>query len=214
MRTIAQPLETPRKSKWSASAAWVLVLAATAARGQPSLMPNPTVVDSPAAMDSAMRTYFAGELTESRVFLVVGAGSIAAGVGLLVSGTDARRGASVPLLGIGLLEAVLGLGLQFRTPGQVAALSDTLSRSPQAYAEAERARMRRVNRGFPIYRAVEASLAFAGFALAGTGGVTQSDFALGAGLGLALEATVMLLFDLFAERRGLQYESALLGFRF
>lgn len=158
--------------------------------------------------------YFAGEAVEAWAFGGLGAASIGAGVVLLTRGTDGARGASVPLFAVGLIQLVLGVGLWARTPGQVAALDTQLSASPGEYARSERTRMARVMRGFALYKAVEVGLCFGGIGLAGIGGVTRSDFALGAGLSLAVEALAMLILDFFAEARGTTYEGALLGFRF
>lgn len=178
----------------------LVLLLATAAHAEP--------------MREQMHDYFDGELRESWAFGGMGLVSLGAGAGLLASGGDLRRGMSIPLLVVGLLQLGLGVGLRVRTPCQVAALDEQLARSPGEYATHERERMRRVNRGFPIYTAVEASLFFLGVGLAGAGGIVNSDFALGAGITLALEAAAMLVLDYFAALRGARYEAALLGFRF
>jgi hypothetical protein len=156
-----------------------------------------------------MRTYFQGEAAEAWAFDGLGVASIGSGVLLVTRGTDATRGASVPLFAVGLIQLVLGIGLGARTPGQVAALE-----AQADYAPAERTRMARVMRGFGLYKAIEVGLFFGGVGLAGVGGVAKSDFALGAGLSLGVEALAMLILDFFAEARGRTYESALLGFRF
>ena len=161
-----------------------------------------------------MKTYFAGEAAEAWAFGGLGAASIGSGIFLLTRGNDATRGASAPLFAVGLIQLVLAIGLCVRTPGQVAALEAQLIASPGAYAQAERTRMARVMRGFAVYKAVEVGLFFGGLGLAGIGGVAKSDFALGAGLCLTVEALAMLILDFFAEARGHVYESALLGFRF
>ena len=167
-----------------------------------------------APMQADLRTYFAGESAEAWAFGGLGAASIGAGALLFTRGTDAGRGASVPLFAVGLIQLVLGVGLWARTPAQVASLEAQLAAAPGDYALAERTRMARVMRGFGVYKAVEVGLFFGGLGLAGVGGVAKSDFALGAGLSLTVEALAMLILDFFAEARGHAYESALLGFRF
>lgn len=165
-------------------------------------------------MQTDMRTYFAGESAEAWAFGGLGAASIGSGVVLLTRGDAATSGASVPLFAVGLIQLVLGIGLWARTPAQVVGLESQLAASPEAYALAERTRMARVMRGFAVYKAVEIGLFFGGVGLAGIGGVAKSDFALGAGFSLAVEALAMLILDFFAEARGNAYESALLGFKF
>lgn len=165
-------------------------------------------------MHADLKTYFAGESSEAWAFSGLGVASLGSGVALVTRGTDGARGASVPLFAVGLIQLVLGVGLWLRTPAQVAALEAQLDASPGTYAQAERTRMARVMRGFAAYKAIEVGLFFGGVGLAGAGGVTKSDFALGAGFSLAAEALAMLVLDFFAELRGHTYESALLGFRF
>lgn len=162
----------------------------------------------------ALRTYFAGESAEAWAFGGLGLGSIGAGLALVTRGEQVTSGAAVPLFAVGLIQLVLGIGLWVRTPAQVAGLEAQLTRSPPEYRLAESTRMARVMRGFAVYKAVEVGLFFGGVGLAGVGGVSRSEFALGAGLSLAAEALVMLILDFYAEARGHAYESALLGLRF
>lgn len=165
-------------------------------------------------MNTDMKAYFEGETAESWAFSGLGAVSLGAGAVLLSRGESSSVGASVPLFAVGLIQLALGIGLWIRTPPQVAALEAQLAKSPGEYARAERTRMERVMRGFAVYKAVEVGLFFGGVGLAGVGGVMKSDFALGAGFSLALEALAMLILDFFAEARGRAYETALVGFKF
>lgn len=164
------------------------------------------------ALRGDLKHYFAGESSEAWAFTGLGVGSLGVGAGLFAEGSPRMQGAAVPLFAVGLLQLVLGVGLWIRTPPQVAALDAQLTSNPADVVRAERARMSRVMRGFGLYKATEVALFFGGVGLAGVGGVTRTDFALGAGLSLAAEALVMLLLDFYAEARGHAYEGALLRF--
>ena len=124
------------------------------------------------------------------------------------------HGAAFPLMGIGLLQLALGVGLFVRTPGQVAALAEQLHREPTAFAAGERARMARVNRGFRWYRPVEQAILIGGAGCVLLGGLNHSDVLLGVGLGTFLEAARMLVLDHFADARADVYARRLDAFAF
>jgi hypothetical protein len=176
-----------------------------------------TLAQAPSPVESMrgdMRRYFAGETAEAWAFGGLGVLSVGAGGGLLLGGRDVTRGASVPLFAVGVIQLALAIGLWVRTPPQVAGFEAQLTAAPQAWREEETKRMEGVMRGFAIYKAAEVGLFFGGLALSGAGGVSQSDFALGAGFALAAEALVMLILDFYAEGRGRLYQAALSGFSF
>lgn len=166
------------------------------------------------AMRGDMRRYFAGESAEGWAFGGLGLVSLGSATGLVLGGSDLTRGMSVPLFAVGVIQLGLAIGLFLRTPGQVAGFDAQLGSAPGEYKSGETNRMERVMRGFAIYKAAEVGLFFGGVALSGVGGISRSDFALGAGLTLAAEALVMLILDFYAEGRGRVYQAALAGFRF
>ena len=94
----------------------------------------------------------------------------------------------------------MGAGLYARTDAQVATLRAQLDREPSAFFAAERPRMERVQRNFVWVERVELALLVVGvvLALAGKG----APVAWGVGTGMVVQASVMLAFDLLAERRG------------
>jgi hypothetical protein len=166
------------------------------------------------ATERAMRSYFDGEFQEAFWWGGMGLASVGAGTGFLIGGTPTLRAMSVPLLAFGLVEWVLAIGLWARTPGQVRALAAKLKSDPAGFYAAEGARMRRVNQGFVVYRLAELAIFFGGATLAGIGWTYGASGALGVGLGLALEAALFLLLDLFADQRGAEWERALDAFGF
>jgi hypothetical protein len=166
-------------------------------------------------MASQMEDYLDAERTESRLFVAMGVASIAGGAAALAaSDRDFLRGASFPLMGVGLIQLVVGGTVWWRTESHKAQLRELLITDPGRYVSEESARMKTVNDNFVIYRWTELSLLGAGLATAGTGYALDKDFVTGLGAGLALQSAVMLALDYFAEQRGHEYASQVAGFRF
>jgi hypothetical protein len=170
--------------------------------------------DRVSLMDMQMREYFGGEQSESYVWGAMGAVGVASGIALALQQERVAHGAAFPLMGIGLLQLALGVGLFVRTPGQVSALADQLQRDPSAFAAAERARMTRVNRGFQWYRPVEQAILVGGAGCVVLGGLNHSEVLIGVGLGTFLEAALMLVLDYFADERAAIYARRLDAFAF
>ena len=80
--------------------------------------------------------------------------------------------------------------------------------APSEMLAAETPRMQKVQRNFVVIEVVELALLVVGVALAL--GLKGTPYRSEVGMGLALQATVMLVFDLLAERRGALYLAALL----
>jgi hypothetical protein len=110
-----------------------------------------------------------------------------------------------PLVVVGLLIGVIGVGVGLRTPAQVAALERGFESAKAETAAAEIKRMDKVNRNFRIIKIVEIALIVTGLLLVGllpTPGTWSS-----VGLGLVLVASVVLAFDTFAHHRAEIYTS-------
>jgi hypothetical protein len=145
--------------------------------------------------------YFIGEKRGAQILVVVAVISLAAAIAL-VAMRSRYRGMALPLAVIGLGELALGIGLWARTDAQVAALLDQLTRAPADMARAELARMGPVMRNFGIIKIVELVVLAGGVILAYT---ARSDFAFAAGTGCVAQASLLPIFDLFAERRAEYY---------
>lgn len=141
--------------------------------------------------------------------MAMGAPAVALGAGLLVDSPDLLRGLSYPLLILGGVEFVGGLIFAARTPSQVRALNVGLSTRLPAALAAERARMRRVNRQFLLLQIVEVAVMSGGLALSVAGAASKNDTLTGVGLGLAIESTGLLIFDVFAAARAHRYTDSL-----
>jgi hypothetical protein len=170
---------------------------------------------SPALMVSQMESYLDAERAESKLFVGMGALPIAGGaVALAASDRDFLKGASLPLMGVGLIQLVVGGTVWWRTEEQKAQLRTLILSEPSRYVSEESARMKQVNDNFVIYRWAEISLLGAGAAAAGAGYALDKDFVTGLGVGLAFQSAVMLTLDYFAEQRGNEYAGQVAGFRF
>jgi hypothetical protein len=156
-------------------------------------------------MHDTLVNYFQGEKNAGIVLAVVGL--VALGWAFYARSDVDLRGMFGPMALIGFLQLAIGVGLAAKTPSQVGALEAQLASAPSAFYAAERPRMERVQRNFLVIEVVEVALLAAGIALTL---VMKSRLAWwGVGMGLVLQASVMLVFDLMAERRGEVYFAAL-----
>jgi hypothetical protein len=153
-------------------------------------------------MRDAMVRYFAAEKHESLLFMAIGAAAIIASVVLFMTASS-YRGMSYPLVVIALIQIAVGGSVYFRTDTQVAALSAQMSREPAAYKAAELARMEKISKNFEIYKVIEIVLLAAGIVMAYA--LRRSDTFYAVAIGLIMQASVMLVLDLFAERRADTY---------
>jgi hypothetical protein len=149
-------------------------------------------------MHVAVIQYFSGEKRESLLFLAAGVLAIVASL-FLVRAASPLRGMAYPLSAIALIQLVVGGTVFARTDGQTRALHAQLQRDPRGYAAAELPRMDKVRRSFQIYKVIEIVLLAAG--VAGMFLLRERETLYAVALGLALQAALMLVFDLAAERR-------------
>ncbi|MBN1209828.1 MAG: hypothetical protein JXB05_33570 [Myxococcaceae bacterium] len=151
------------------------------------------------SMQSQLLRYFTEEKVESALFVGVGVVAIAVSVWLWRTGSG-YRGMAYPLIGVALIQLVVGGTVFLRTDGQVAALTAQLASDPAAYQAAEVARMEVVMRSFALYKVIELALFAVGVAL--TYVFRQKETLYAVGVGLVVQSSLMLVADLFAERRG------------
>ena len=157
-------------------------------------------------MNDALTMYFNGEKYAGLMLAAFAIFAIAAAVLLYRSGGDLRSFAMT--LGIlALAEIALGVGLYARTGPQARGLEDQLRSDATTFYAAEGTRMARVQRNFVIIEYVELvviiSCALAAVILKAKPGPA------GVALGLLINASVLLAFDVLAERRGAEYVEAL-----
>jgi hypothetical protein len=151
---------------------------------------------------AAIITYFTAEKRESLLFLMAGAAAIAASVYLWATGSQ-HRAMAWPLTAVALIQIVVGWTVYARTDGQMKDLHTLLAKDKAGYTAAEIPRMETVQKSFRVYKAIEIALLAAG--LAGAFFLRDRVALHAVGTGLALQAGLMLVFDLYAESRAEVY---------
>lgn len=150
---------------------------------------------------------------EKQAAVIIGSLGVIAGIfaAYLWLSANSFKAMGWPLIIIGLAQIAIGVGLFIRTDPQVAKLHEGLRVNPQATTESEVARMTKVNRSFKVIEAIEVVVILVGVLLALF--FRSRNLALASvGMGLFLQAAVLLVFDLFAEHRALVYTRWLLDF--
>jgi hypothetical protein len=153
-------------------------------------------------MQQELLRYFEAEKQESLLFVGVGVLAIGVSLYLLVT-AHAYRGMSYPLIAVGLIQIAVGGAVFLRTDAQIADLTTQLAREPLAYKAAEQARMKKISASFELYKGIEIALLAAGIVLTYLFARRLSLY--GVGVGLILQASLMLILDLFAEQRADRY---------
>jgi hypothetical protein len=155
--------------------------------------------------------YFIAEKQESLVFLVIGIAAIAVALILyFMVKTQVCRGAAIPLLILGLIQAVAGYTVYVRSDDQRVSQVYAFDMNPDQLKTVELTRMRKVNTNFTIYRWVEIAAMITGILLI----ILFRDpagkiFWLGFGITLMLMAAELFTADFIAEKRAVKYTSLL-----
>ncbi|MGH7613540.1 MAG: hypothetical protein ACREMW_05775 [Gemmatimonadales bacterium] len=157
-------------------------------------------------MQDALTIYFHGEKN---------AGLVLTGLGLLGLAAAAPffqprwglRSFAVTLAVFALIEIAIGVGLHLRTGPQVSSLLALLGSDATRFVAEEGARMARVQRNFLVVQYIEAVVIVVATITAVA--LKHRVAIAGIALGLVLNATLLLAFDLVAERRGAAYLTAI-----
>ncbi len=186
------------------------LLSGSGAAAQPRAPAGPAAAQR---MQTELHTYYAGEKAAAPLLVAPGVASVGVGVALLATDSSAfARGVAYPSIGLGVVEAGVGLVLYLRTDAQVAGLDRQLALEPRAFQAAESRRLRGVRDTFNLLLLTESVVAGVGAGLLAVGGLTRSETARGVGLGLVAQSTVLFFFDTFALARATRYLGALDGF--
>lgn len=188
--------------------AFVLAAALLAASGAAEAEPP-----DKRGMAAAIKRYFGGEKRAGMAFVGIGLASLSFGGIALWRGGTTLRAASVPVMALGLGEAVIGMVLMLRTDAQVAQLLATLDGNPSKYALDELLRIERVRRSFTLLKWLEIGVIFGGALTVAIGARRENRIAVGLGAGLAAQGAVALAFDVIADARATHYFEALGMFR-
>lgn len=158
---------------------------------------------------AAMNDYFDGEKRGGFTLVGFGAAGLLAG-GLMVRSSNLTlKGASYPLLGIGVLHLAAGIFVYVASNRRAEQFIDDIENDPTAFVASERPRMRGVSTQLTVLKVVEIVLIAGGLTMAGIGHRTDRPRLKGAGLALAAEMGLTLGFDIFAARRAHTYRDEL-----
>ena len=155
--------------------------------------------------------YFVAEKQESLVFLIIGlVAIILALIFYFSTRTQIYKGAALPLLILGLVQAIAGYTVYVRSDDQRVSQVYAYDMNPDQLKTVELTRMRRVNTSFMIYRWVEIGAVIAGIALVLIfRNQPAKSFWLGFGIALTLMAAVLFVADFIAEKRAKRYTALL-----
>jgi len=145
--------------------------------------------------------YFDGEKAESYIFMMIGVVALAMALYFLFAlKTSFWKGIAVPFIIVALLEFVVGYTIVTRSPKDLVRVETYLHQAPQNIKTIEKPRMEKVMKNFVVYRYVEIALIILGIVLMYSS--MHDTFWRGIGLGLFIQASIVLCLDFFAERRG------------
>jgi hypothetical protein len=148
--------------------------------------------------------YFNGEKAESYIFIIIGVISLAMALYFLFGlKTSFWKGVAIPFIVVACLEFIVGYTIVTRSPNDIKRIENFINSEPQNIKNLEIPRVEKVLSNFVIFRYVEIALIILGIALMYS---SMNDTLLrGIGLGLFIQASIVLSLDFFAERRGYIY---------
>jgi hypothetical protein len=157
---------------------------------------------------SFIDAYFGAEKLGALLFVVVGGLAIAAAL-LLLRWRSRLRGMAIPLIAVALLQLAVGATVYLRSDAQAARLQQQAGAAPAEFKRAETARMKTVIANFELYRRIQIGLLALGMALVVL--LRNREFGFAFGLGLVLQAALLLALDHFAAARAHDYLRAVAG---
>lgn len=158
--------------------------------------------------------YFVAEKHESLLFLILGLAAVLLAL-IFYFGvkTQISRGAAIPLLVFGLIQAAGGYMVYQRSDDQRINNVYAYDMNPAQLKTGELARMRKVSRNFNFYRRIEIGGVIAGIILILLFFKNpDKQFWLGLGIALALMTAELFIADLIASKRARHYMNLLESF--
>ena len=149
--------------------------------------------------------YFDAERSGALLFLL--AGVLAIALALLLLRRRSLRGMAAPLIVVALVQLGVGFTVWQRSPDQAASSLQQVREAPTAFLRVERARMGAVIADLQRYRNLQLGLLALGMALVVL--LRNRTFWFAFGLGLVLQAGLLLALDHFAQARAHGYFDAL-----
>jgi len=153
---------------------------------------------------STVKDYFNAEKFESLFFIAVGV--LAIGISVyhwFVVKESYSKGMAVSLSLVACIQLTVGFTVYLRSPKDIIRVENILKNDPTKIQTEEIPRMEMVMKNFIAYRYIEIALIIVGLTLFFL--LPNHAFWKGLGLGLLIQAALMLLLDFFAESRGSEY---------
>jgi len=151
-----------------------------------------------------LEKYFNDEKYESVLFVLVGVVAIFMATYFFVKLKQPfYSGMAYPLITVALLQIVVGSTVYFRSPKDILRVNEIVQTDKSKIQTEEIPRMTTVMKNFAIYKWVEIALILVGIIMFFF--FQPMTIWKGIGLGLFIQASFMLLLDLFAESRGKTY---------
>ena len=145
--------------------------------------------------------YFNGEKAESYIFIFIGVIAFAMALYFIFTlKTSFWKGVAIPFILVALLEFIVGYTIVTRSSKDIIRVQTYITNESQKIQIDEIPRMEKVLSNFVIYRYVEIALILLGIVLMYSS--MNDTFWRGIGLGLFIQASIVLCLDFFAERRG------------
>lgn len=148
--------------------------------------------------------YFNGEKAESYIFILIGVIALAMALYFIFTlKSSFWKGVAIPFIIVALLEFIVGYTIVTRSPKDITRVETFIKKEPQSIKTLEIPRMAKVMSNFVIFRYAEIALIILGIVLMYSS--MNDTFWRGIGLGLFIQASIVLCLDFFAERRGHHY---------
>ena len=145
--------------------------------------------------------YFNGEKAESYIFILIGVIALAMTLYFIfVLKTAFWKGVAIPFIIVASLEFIVGYTIVTRSPKDIIRVETFIQKEPLSIKTLEIPRMEKVMSNFMVFRYAEIALIILGIALMYSS--MNDTFWRGIGLGLFIQASIVLCLDFFAERRG------------
>jgi phosphate/sulfate permease len=122
---------------------------------------------------------------------------------IFVLKTSFWKGVAIPFIVVSSIEFIVGYTIVTRSPKDILRVEKFISKEPQKIKTIEIPRMEKVMSNFILYRYVEIVLIILGVFLMYSS--MNDNLWKGIGLGLFIQASIVLCLDFFAEKRGFVY---------
>lgn len=160
-----------------------------------------------------IETYFTEERIESLFFIIIGSIAILlASFFLLIIKYSFFKGMAVPLIVIGIIQMVVGISIYNRSSKDIERVKYFVKQEPKKIQTEELPRMKKVIKNFIIYKWIEIVLIIASIILLVLFYASPQTYWKGLALGLLIQAIIMFLLDIMAEKRAVVYLEKLLEY--